>query len=83
MSGSYIRQHVPSYTQRPVMNDVRGFGCGSNHVGICQPSVFAHSHGHGDHMNHAHGFSSGHVLGMSGFGHGLIPGASPNLNGAH
>eukprot|EP00971_Amphidinium_carterae_P200725 3983172-Amphidinium_carterae.1 len=26
MFGSYIRQHVPSYTQRPVMNDVRGFG---------------------------------------------------------
>eukprot|EP00971_Amphidinium_carterae_P089135 1764043-Amphidinium_carterae.1 len=81
MSGSYIRQHVPSYTQRPVMNDLHGFGCGSNHVVVCQPSVLAHSHGHGDNMYH--GLSSGHVSGMSGFGHGLIPGASPTLNGAH
>eukprot|EP00971_Amphidinium_carterae_P153037 3033800-Amphidinium_carterae.1 len=31
MSGSYCRQHVPSYTHRPVMNDFRGFGCGSGH----------------------------------------------------
>eukprot|EP00971_Amphidinium_carterae_P056207 1109057-Amphidinium_carterae.1 len=61
MSGSYCRQHVPSYTHRPVMNDVRGFGCGSGHVGVCQPSVLAsgmNGFGHGSIPGASHNLNS-------------------------